>query len=463
MPLAAGSDRRWWRRLWPRSLALRVGAGVAIVVLVTSAAGLGVAYTSSVALLRSQLDAAIQAQAQALLDEYQVFGPDGLRAAVQAQSLRGGPEGYALRLRQPRQPPVYAGRPFDAPSTHPGVFNIPLPGGERQALRALGILLPDGSELVVAADLGRSQAIARGLAIIFFLTGVVTAVLAVVAGLILARRTEKRLVGLSRAALAVMDGDLTRRLPQSGSGDELDRLTATTNEMLGRIEGLMSALRQVTNDIAHDLRGPLTRVRQKLEGALAAPREAEADTAAFEAALDELDGVLSTFAALLRIAQVEGGVRRAAFTPLDFSPLAEGIAEIYAPVAEEAGAVLRTEIAPGITMQGDAALLRQLMTNLIENAIAHGGPGVIITLRLTQGPRQAPVLEVADTGPGVPAEEREKVLGRFYRLDRSRNTPGTGLGLALVAAAARLHGGVVSLDDARPGATPPGLLVRISF
>ncbi|MBE9605307.1 HAMP domain-containing histidine kinase [Acetobacteraceae bacterium H6797] len=457
--MAAGSDRRWWQRLWPRSLPLRVGASVAIVVLVTSAGGLGVAYTSSVALLRSQLDAAIQAQAQALLDEYQVFGPDGLRAAVQAQSLRGGPEGFALRLRQPGERPVYAGRPFDAPPSRPGVFNIPLPGGERQALRALGILLPDGSELVVAADLGRSQAIARGLAIIFFLTGVVTAVLAVVAGLILARRMEKRLAGLSQAALAVMDGDLTRRLPQSGSDDELDRLTATTNEMLGRIEGLMSALRQVTNDIAHDLRGPLTRVRQRLEGALAAPREAEADTAALEAALEELDGVLSTFAALLRIAQVEGGVRRSAFVPLDLSALAEGMAEIYGPVAEEAGGALRSEIAPGVTMQGDAALLRQLVTNLIENAIAHGGPGVGITLRVKPGP----VLEVADTGPGVPEAEREKVLGRFYRLDRSRHTPGTGLGLALVAAAARLHGGTVSLADARPGATPPGLLVRVEF
>jgi signal transduction histidine kinase len=244
-----------------------------------------------------------------------------------------------------------------------------------------------------------------------------------------------------------MAGDFARRLPEAGTGDELDRLTATINAMLARIEALMAALRQVTNDVAHDLRGPLARLRQRLEGALAAPREPAADAATLEAALSELDQVLATFAAMLRIAQVEAGVRRGAFAPLDLSALVAAVAEAYAPVAEDQGAELVAEVAPGQRITGDAALLRQLLANLIENALAHGGAAVRIRVRLRPGP----VLEVADDGPGIPPEERAKVLRRFYRLDRSRGTPGTGLGLALVAAVAALHDARLSLGDAGPG------------
>ena len=206
-------------------------------------------------------------------------------------------------------------------------------------------------------------------------------------------------------------------------------------------------MRQVTVDVAHDLRGPLSRLRQRLEAALARARDPEADGAAFEAALAELDTVLATFAALLRIAQLEAGPplppREAPV--VDLSALVATLAEAYEVVAEEAGKRLEVLVAPGQRVHGDAALLRQLLANLMDNALAHGGGAVRVALH------PGPVLEVADDGPGVPPEERARVLRRFYRLDRSRGRPGSGLGLALVAAVAKLHGTAPVLADAAPG------------
>jgi signal transduction histidine kinase len=219
--------------------------------------------------------------------------------------------------------------------------------------------------------------------------------------------------------------------------------------VLARIETLVEGLQSTTASIAHDLRSPLFRLRQQLEAAAARPREPEADTRTLDASLIELDGVLATFSALLRIARVEAGLTDAGFATVDLSALAGDVAELYAAVAEDAGQRLEVSIAPGQRVRGDAALLRQVVANLIENALAHGGPGVRAKVAVCGGP--GPVLVVSDTGPGIPESERERVLERFYRLDRSRNTPGSGLGLALVAAVARLHNATLRLEDAAPG------------
>jgi signal transduction histidine kinase len=243
-----------------------------------------------------------------------------------------------------------------------------------------------------------------------------------------------------------MDGDLARRLPVSGRDDEFDRLVGTVNTLLGRIEALVAAQRQVTDDIAHDLRTPLSRLRQRLEGALAVRRDPAADEAIYAEALAELDEVLATFGALLRIARAESGASRDRFAPVDLSALVAALAETYAAPAEEGGLSLRSDVAPGVTLPGDAALLRQAVANLLDNALLHGG--TTVTLRLAPGP----VISVADDGPGIPPAEREAVTRRFYRLDSSRGTPGTGLGLALVAATARLHGGMLRIEDGPQGA-----------
>jgi signal transduction histidine kinase len=323
-------------------------------------------------------------------------------------------------------------------------------GGSR--LRVLGVLLPAGGSLIVAAELAGLERAAERLGWAPAAASALAAVVALLLGFVAARRLERRLARAGEAARAIMDGDLSRRLPETGAGDEVDRLAVTINLMLSRIEALVEAQRQVTDDIAHDLRTPLSRLRQRIEGALATRRDARADGETLEAALRELDDVLATFGTLLRIARVESGAGRSGFRDLDLSALVGDLAEAYGPVAEEAGRSLAAEIAPGQRLHGDGALLRQAVANLLDNALLHGGPS--ITLRLRQGP----VIEVADDGPGIPPDQRDAVQRRFHRLDASRNTPGTGLGLALVAAAAQLHGGTLSILDGPGGRGVTALL-----
>jgi signal transduction histidine kinase len=223
----------------------------------------------------------------------------------------------------------------------------------------------------------------------------------------------------------------------------------TVNGMLSKLESLVVAQRQVTDDIAHDLRGPLQRLRQKLEGGL----QRDCDDPVLLTAITELDGVLETFSALLRIARAEAGA--GTLQALDLSALVTAVAEAYAPVAEEAGRAFMIDVAPGLQCRGDAALLQRMLANLLDNALTHGAGAIRVTLA------PGPVLCVADDGPGVPAAERDAVLRRFVRLDQSRATPGTGLGLALVKAAAEAHQGRVELAPAHPDGR--GLVVRVAL
>jgi signal transduction histidine kinase len=227
--------------------------------------------------------------------------------------------------------------------------------------------------------------------------------------------------------------------------------------MLDRISGLMENLRQVSNDIAHDLRTPLTRLRQDLEEAQKRDPTATDLKRVIASAVAEADLLLETFSALLRIAQFEAGTRRSAFRPIDLSDVVRTVAEAYAPSVEESGRTLRVEIADGVQINGDRGPLSQLFVNLIENALHHTPPGTAITLRLSRQPTCV-VAEVTDTGPGIPADERTKVFRRFYRLERSRTTPGSGLGLSTVAAIVELHHAVIDLLD-----NEPGLRVLIRF
>ncbi len=424
-----------------RSFALRVAALAAGLVVIVCGLGFFWGYLRVEGALQEQLDAAIASDAQDLLADYEAAGPRGLVASVSDATRR---HGMQVRLQTPRGENI-VGNINGAPVGLIGFDTLHLPDG--RDIRALGAVLPGGLNLIVAADLQPLRRSAAALTGALPLAGAVAAAAALVLGFFAARRLEKRLRAVSDAAGAVANGDLSRRLPETGAGDEFDRLSATTNTVLARVEALVEGLQATTSSIAHDLRSPLFRLRQSLEAALARPREAESDAATLETALGELDGVLATFSALLRIARAEAGVSGAGFVDTDLSELVGRVAETYEAVAEEAGQVLRAEIAPGQTVRGDPDLLRQALANLIENAMTHGGPGVAVRVTLRPGP----VLDVADNGPGIPPDEYGKVLQRFYRLDGSRNTPGTGLGLALVAAVARLHGAKLELGDARPG------------
>jgi signal transduction histidine kinase len=439
-------------RLWPRSFALRAALAAAGVVVLVCVLGFGWGYLRAQEALRAQIDIAMRAEAESFVTDFEANGLTGLVETVMLHSRRRSSTRVQLQTVGGQ---VLAGSVPGTPPALRGLATLrPAEGG---SWRAMGVLLPAGLNLIVAADLEQTDRTAAAMASTLPAAGALAGLAALALGFVTAKQLERRLHSVSAAAQAVMAGDLTQRLPVHGGGDEFDRLVVTINAMLTRIEELVREMRQVTNNIAHDLRSPLSRLRQKLEGALARAREPAADGEALAEAIDELDAVLTTFASLLRIARAEAGLRGAPPQQVALSELAGQMAETYAAVAEEEGQSLVAEVAPDVTVRGDATLLRQALANLIENALLHGGPAVQVRVILRRE-AGAPMLEVIDNGPGIPAEERDRVTRRFYRLDRSRNTPGTGLGLALVAAVAQLHGARLRLEDAAPG-----LRVSIAF
>lgn len=269
-------------------------------------------------------------------------------------------------------------------------------------------------------------------------------------GAILAARVQQRFSRAEAAVASIAQGDLSARLPVSGRGDDLDRISSAINVSLVRLESSVDAMRQVSADIAHDLRTPLNRLRIRIENAAARLADGQSAEAELAAAMTESDKINETFSALLRIAQIETGARRERFSALDVTALVRDMAEVYAEVAVDAGHVLTLEAAGEAWLNGDKELLTQALANLIENAIRHCPPGTIITCSV-QVNAASITASVSDTGPGVPADERDKVLRRLYRLEKSRSTEGIGLGLAMVKAVADLHSADLSLVDAAPG------------
>lgn len=427
-----------------RSFALRTSLAIAAAALLLSLLGAGWGWLRAETALGEELDLVLAGEAEGLVRDYQTIGPDALLDAARIAARR---DALLLVLVQTADGQTLAGHLDGAPAALRGYATLRAPG--KPPLRALGALLPDGINLVVAAPLSPAEDAARALAWTPLIAALGSGVVALLLGFVGARALERRLASLSDVAGLLMAGDLSRRLPQSGRGDEFDRLVGTVNAMLAKLETLVVAQRQVTDDIAHDLRGPLQRLRQGLEEAVAQ----RGDDPALVTAVTELDAVLGTFAALLRIARAEAGA--GARQTLDLSALVTAVAEAYAPVAEEAGRRFGIDVAPGLELRGDPDLLGRMVANLLDNALAHGAGAISVSLAA------GPVLIVSDEGPGVPAAEREAVLGRFVRLDRSRGTPGTGLGLALVKAAAEAHGGSVVLEVGRIAGA--GLAVRVDF
>lgn len=282
-----------------------------------------------------------------------------------------------------------------------------------------------------------------------FFWGFLTALAAGVGGVgFLARRAQERLSQAESALRQFSDGDLEKRLPVAGKGDDLDRVGTAVNAALARIQELVQTVRQISTDIAHDLKSPMTRLRQTLEGV--AHEDPETASTSIREAIVQADAITETFEALLRIAQIEAGARRARFQTVDLAAILENVVDAFGPVAEDNGQRIVFSPSGRAPILGDRELLNQLFANLVENAIGHGQPGNEIGVSVQRhecGVRT----RVADRGPGIPAEEREPVLRRFYRLDRSRSTPGTGLGLALVKAVAELHGARLTLSDNAPG------------
>ncbi len=438
-----------------RSSSLRLAAFYTVIFAVAVVALGVVTLLTTRAALGRQFDKRILFESAAMAREYQSEGLTGVVQAVRERDHAPGALDYGLvspagevlagRLILPKAPPGWSVGTVDEPGGHPErtrLYATTLPGGFR-------LLVGDDAERVEALD----GVLLRGFEVAFL--GVL--VLGVAGGYGLGRGVQRRIASINGTAQAIIDGDLSRRVPVRGDDDELDHLAITLNRMLDRISGLMENLRQVSQDVAHDLRTPLTRLRQRLETSLADPGSVETT----EAALEDLDAILGTFAALLRISQIEGGARRTAFRPTDLSKVARTVVEAFAPSAEDAGGSLSLETPGPLTIDGDPELLTQMLVNLVENALRHAGPGAAVRVRCATPAgvaAQGVQVSVIDNGPGVPASELTRVLNRFHRLESSRSTPGNGLGLALVAAVARLHGAELSLHDAEPG-----LEARIAF
>ena len=328
-------------------------------------------------------------------------------------------------------------------------WSHPAPPGRRGApLRGRGLILPDGGYLFVGSSAQARDEMRLSLLRAFAWSLSVIVMLALGGGLVMSMLVLRRIEAMSRAIRAIMSGKLSQRMPTGGSGDEFDHLSESLNRMLERIEALVSSMQQISNDIAHDLRTPLTRLRQRLE---LAHRDAAGSLAGqLDAALAHLDGILGTFTSLLRIAQIEARLSAEHFGDVRLAPLVETLLEAYGPIAEGRQQTLSAELPEDLAVHGDRHLLQQLLANLVENSLTHTQPGSRIAITgLRRG--DGVVLAVADDGPGIPTNRQDFVLRRFARLDASRSTPGSGLGLSLVKAVAGLHGASLELSDNEPG------------
>lgn len=327
---------------------------------------------------------------------------------------------------------------------------------EVKAARARAFVLPEGFFLLVGRDVQERRIIESLITNALFWAIGLTAALGLAGGLVISRNMLARVDAINRTSSSIMRGDLSQRLPIAGTGDELDQLARNLNAMLDQIEALMTGMRQVTDNVAHDLRSPLNRLRSRLEVTLLKDATPDEYRQALERTIVEADNLLTTFNALLMIARAEAGSLREAMNVIDPAVIVADAAELYEPLAEESGLRLEIDVQAGLTVNGNRELLSQAVVNLLDNAIKHGRPlteGVdpLIAVSVKSDAGGRVLISVADHGAGIPQEERAHVLERFVRLETSRNTPGSGLGLSLVAAVVRLHGGRLSFDDNSPG------------
>jgi signal transduction histidine kinase len=322
--------------------------------------------------------------------------------------------------------------------------------GRLRPVRARGYRLANGDYFLIGQDTRTLRDMKALIVRAFGIGFVVTLLLALLGGVIVSTTMLRRIDSVSRTARAIVGGDMSQRVPVRGTDDEFDELASSVNAMLNRIDDLMRSMRQVSNDIAHDLRTPLTRLRQRLEHARRRAQTTEELHEALAHSITQVDSILETFGALLRIAQIEAGGRASEKSAINVSKLLTAIVDDFAPAAEDHGQSLVAEIDKGLSMSGDPELLTQMVVNLVDNAIRHSPSGARICIE-AKAVGDSLELAVVDNGPGIPSRERENVLRPFYRLEASRTTEGSGLGLSLVAAIAKRHDAKLSLVDNQPG------------
>lgn len=431
-----------WRSAAYR-IAFAYSAAFALAIAVLGA----IVFLAADAAFRHQQDVALVDETKQLVIAYRAEGLDDVLTAITARGDAKGIAafGYAMFDRRGRR---IAGDLETRPPP-PGLHDILFRDSEegQDPARAMTTILPGGERLVVAIDTEGLERIDRTILGLFVAGFGVVLLLGMAGALILGAYLRRRLARIETAARGIVGGDLTRRVAVSARGDEFDALGETLNTMLDRIEQLMENLRQVSSDIAHDLRTPLSRLRTTLEAAR--DRDPVSQRQAIDEAVVQGDALLSLFGGILRIAEVEGS-RTMDFEPIDVSALVEDVCEACAPAVDDGHRSLSFQVAPGLKVKGDRELLAQAIINLLDNAQAHTSMGTAISIAASRQNGDI-CIRVADTGPGIAENDRERVTRRFVRLDPARSSAGHGLGLNLVMAVAKSHGGNLVIGDANPG------------
>jgi signal transduction histidine kinase len=413
-------------------------------------------------LITEQITATVNGEVNGLSEQY---GQGGLRRLVIVVDVRSRRPGSSLYLVTT---PSGEGLAGNVGSLEPGVLDRPgwletnyhrleSPEGTEHRALVRVVQLPGGFHLLVGRDLEERERLFGIVVNAGQWSLALVIVLGLLGGFFVSRRVLSRIDAMTGTAQTIMAGDLSGRLPVAGTGDELDRLADNVNAMLERIEALMRGLKEVSDNIAHDLKTPLTRLRNRCEQALRSAMGETSYRAALESTIAESDDLIRTFDALLMIARAESGQARDNMTEFDASEIARDVGDLYEPVADEKGIALKIDAPAAAPVRGNRELVSQALANLIDNAIKYAGPsgkvnGIPAEIVVRAGnDGERITLSVADRGPGIPDADRGRVVERFVRLEQSRSEPGSGLGLSLASAVARLHGGELKLEDNHPG------------
>ena len=456
-----------------RTTAFRLTLAYALVFAVIASSVLAYVAFSGRRLIEQGMRETVDAEVNGLIDQYNAGGLRRVILSVEQRTRRPGSSLYLVTnfageaiagnvARIPASLLARAGETFDTPYQR---LDDPDDVTHHAFVRVF--VLTGGFRLVVGRDLGELNSFGVATRRAFVIALAVLTLFGLVGGFVVAQRVLARIDSMTASANAIMAGELAKRLPLAGSNDELDRLAASLNAMLDRIGELMAGLKEVSDNIAHDLKTPLTRLRHGAEEALRAAKGSQDYREALEHTIEESDNLIRVFNALLMIARAEAGRVIENMTPFDAAEMARSVVELYEPLAEEAGVSLSLDAPRSLTAHGNRELIGQALANLVDNALKYAKPGepggkpvapfaVEVSAR-ANGDGHAEV-SVADHGPGIPVADRERVLERFVRLETSRTRPGFGLGLSLVNAVMRLHGGSLKLED-----NPPGLRATLSF
>ncbi|MBI1239090.1 MAG: HAMP domain-containing protein [Alphaproteobacteria bacterium] len=412
-------------------------------------------YWGTTGFMAAQTDETIEAEITGLAEQYVQTGLPGLRQIILARSAESEVSIYLLANGDRSRIAGNLTTWPEGPPTPNGwidfLYERPTPNGPvLRPARARRFVLPGNFLLLVGRDIGVRRQVEDRITTALGWAGALTVALGLLGGFLFSRNMVSRLDAINRTSREIMAGDLTRRVPLLGNNDELDELAKSLNSMLDQIERLMASMRDVADNIAHDLRSPLNRLRSRIEMALLHPGDPKAAGEVLEGALVEIDGVITTFNALLLIAEAESGALPETQGDVDLAGALRDIVELYEPVAEAKGLTVQAAAREPMPVTGHGALINQALANLVDNAIKYTPEGGVVRLAAYYDAGH-PTISVEDSGPGIPGEDRARVLERFVRLERSRHEPGSGLGLSLVAAVARLHRADLTLGDAGPG------------